>query len=86
MSLIRPGVLVQLLPPPNQLHRKHAGEIHFVRRQNNLDQTHWHMDPPVIDCGLDLQWTAPYMRALRDPGDDAQDESLSWKRVPEEVV
>jgi hypothetical protein len=86
MSLIRPGVLVQLLPPPNPLHRQHAGEIHVVGRRNHLDPTHWHMDPPLVHGGLDLQWTAPYMRVLRDPDDNEQDESLSWKRVPEEVV
>jgi hypothetical protein len=78
MSAIRTGVLAQLLAPPNPAHRQHAGEIHFVGRQCPRDPTHWHMDPPVIHCGLDLQWTAPYLRVIDNPGDDATDESAAW--------
>jgi hypothetical protein len=95
---IRPGVLVQILSAPNPEHRQHAGEIHVVgemaKRLFNGDEPAWHMDPPILHCGgrMNLQWTAKYLRVLRNPGDDEQDESLRYlppaptsTKVPEGV-
>jgi hypothetical protein len=44
------------------------------------------MDPPLVHGGLDLQWTAPYMRVLRDPDDNEQDESFRWAPAPEKAT
>jgi hypothetical protein len=83
-----PGVLVMCLGgTPNLAHRKHAGTIHRIDRAaqfqaGDFGDTTWHLDPPTITGGVDLVWSKAYLRIIRDPGEDARDETLDWLQVP----
>ena len=44
----------------------------------------WELDPPVFDPadGAPIHVSDDCLRPIRDPGDDAQDETLSWLPGP----
>jgi hypothetical protein len=42
---------------------------------------HWEVDHPFIDGAADR-----CLRPIRDPGDDAQDESFRWAPAPKKVL
>lgn len=53
-----------------------------------IDDPSWEIDPPVLSSTGFLLDHAPdsFLRPIRDPGDDAQDETLQWLPVPVEGV
>ena len=85
------GTLVQCLGgTPNLEHRKFAGTVHTVAEQvarGPRGEPAYHLDPPTCaDCGLPLTWSKKYLRIIDNPSDDAVDEALAWKPVPNEVT
>jgi len=53
-----------------------------------VDPICWEIDRHVFDCfGIQQKYFPDEcLRPLRDPGDDAQDETLTWLDVPSEVT
>ncbi len=81
------GKLVQCLVAPNERHRSFAGTIHTVRASQSglaelLFGEAFLLDPPTVSGGQELSWHRDHLRVIGNPGDDAQDETLSWKPLP----
>lgn len=58
-----------------------------ANRINDLDG--WTLEDPISqspDSKYTWRWVADRcLKPIRDPGDDAKDETLSWRNVPQKV-
>lgn len=86
MNNVKPGDLARVmdLPGPRRL-----GVSDKIIRVTHLDivagVTAWRYEAPLVvtvDGDRVDGFTDDCLRPIRDPGDDAQDETLSWKPVP----
>jgi hypothetical protein len=63
---------------------QHIGKI--VTCVTAYDHDSWLCDPPLLStCGRMIAWLDCHLRPIRDPGDDAQDETLQWLDVPSKI-
>lgn len=71
------GLLVEVLAVNVMTHPE---ALHHIKSLGSP----FHMTPAT--CSADCYWPASMLRPIRDPGDDAQDETLAWKPVPLPVI
>jgi hypothetical protein len=78
----RPGDLAIVVKDRLKIH---LGKIVTVTQPGQFPWS-WRTEPPLRDPdGVIYTPEDACLRPIRDPGDDAKDESLTWKRIPEEV-
>lgn len=74
-------------------HKKHQGKVTRVRErieltekmkaQGAVEGVWWITSPPICGCGFAADRA---LKPIRDPGEDAKDESLSWLSAPTKEV
>jgi hypothetical protein len=81
----KPGELCLLKYADSENALPFVGQIHRVGRIHDTfdGKPWWDFDPPLFDrYGMHMVWADEDLRPIRDPGEDAKDETLSWKPVP----
>lgn len=83
----RPGDMVLLLRANSQPCKQFVGHILTVGRLSTRFERAWLFDPPLLlEDGSMVSWNDEDLSPIRDPGDDAVDQTLLWKPVPSEVT
>lgn len=73
----KPGDLVILLRTVNPRMKHMVGQIHVIGKESECFPGHWLFSPEVfLPSGKRVAWVDCDMRPIRDPGDDAVDETL----------
>jgi hypothetical protein len=89
MSRCKPGELAVIVRCQAEDSKHHIGKIVRCVR---LEQTAqgvlgWRTDPLLTTkAGARIGWDDSVLRPIRDPGDDAKDETLSWLPTPTQEV
>lgn len=82
----KPGDLVILLRADYEPCKPLVGQIHRVGSLSQRFHEAWLFDPPVYIGEALASWNDCDLMPIRDPGEDAVDETLLWKPVPGEVM
>lgn len=80
----KPGDLVILLRANYPPLKPYIGSIRtVVRRSDDFDDC-WYLDPPIFatDKTRQASWYDKDLLPIRNPGDDATDETLTWLPAP----
>lgn len=78
----KPGDLAIIVVPKGISGSEHAGKIVRVTTLRLADSWNYEPSLPRLDGGFYLGIVDEYLRPIRDPGDDAVDETLLLKPVP----
>lgn len=80
----KPGDLALVVRPSKTDNPPHIGALVEIDRHCDVFPGCWRLNPPVIDLrdGREVSVPDDALRPIRDPGDDAKDETLSWLPVP----
>lgn len=82
----KPGDLAVIVRCERSYCKAHLGKIVRCIQLESCDEgsMHWATDPKLYatDDGLEIVWADEVLRPIRDPGDDATDETLTWLPVP----
>ena len=79
----KPGEMCILLRATDPECHKFIG---LVRKVIDPQGRYWRFDPPIFLGMQELIWADRDLRPIRDPGEDAQDETLQWLPVPGQKV
>ena len=84
----RPGDLVLLLRADYAPCKQFVGQVHTVGALSNAFHGAWLFDPPLYEpkSGALVSWLDKDLLPIRDPGDDAADETLLWVPSPVKEV
>lgn len=82
------GDLVLLLRADYAPCKHFVGQVHTVGELSNAFHASWLFDPPLYEpkSGAPVSWQDKDLLPIRDPGDDAVDETLLWVPSPVKEV
>lgn len=79
----RPGDLAIVIRSRSGLNPQHIGRLLKVVGPSKFHLEHWETEPELRSiCGNFIDWHDQSLKPIRDPGDDAVDQTLLWLPVP----
>lgn len=80
----KPGDLAVVVRPSKTGNPPSLGVLVLVDRRCDVFLDCWRLSPPCIDPrdGREVSVPDDVLRPIRDPGDDARDETLEWLPAP----
>lgn len=77
---VRPGDLAMIVGASDEHGAPHVGKVVQVLAPSAYYPKCWETGPLLHSCinGCRIAWLDAHLRPIRDPGDDACDESAAW--------